>query len=74
LETQGQPTEKPGLLAWFRNWRIRRLEVELAGVEAAIATEAQVMLDTGKVFPTVLANNAIKRARLMKRIKQLGSL
>jgi len=55
----------------FRQWRIDRLEVKLAGAKAALSCELETTQWTRECYPQVLLNHRREIAETEEKLKQL---
>jgi hypothetical protein len=55
----------------FKRWRLARLEVKLAGAEAALANEYRMVKASGEFYPMVISRSVRDVAELTARQKQL---
>lgn len=55
----------------FLNWRINRIKVKLAGVDAALAAERDMQSRTGDIYPIVYSNMIREQAELNETLRQL---
>jgi hypothetical protein len=58
-------------LQWLQARRLRNLRLQLAQVEAAIASDERVQRVTGVVYPTKAAASAMKLARIKFEIAEI---
>ena len=59
------------MIRLFKRWRLARLEVKLAGAEAALANEYRMIKSSGELYPFALSALVRDVAELTARHKQL---